>query len=178
LETTKQFTGTESRERRRSLDGTDRRSRERRPFDGVDRRSRERRAFDRSLRRVQEKRSTAAPAKREPSAIDNLCAGHPSLSAFIENQIVLGRSPRDISEGIGVRLGLRVSAAAVATYRNNLAWTETGTVERTFDESRHVIDRLIDEMETDGSVSPGRIGSIAAMWRGIRRWVLGIVNSE
>ncbi len=164
METTKQETGREGSERRR--------------YDGAERRVRERRAFDPSGRRLQERRSSIGPAKREQSSIGNLCVEHRSLSAFIENQIVLGRCPQDIAQGIGVRFGLRVSGAAVAAYRNNLAWTETGAVERIFEESREAIGRLIDEMEIDGGVQPRGIGTIAAIWQRVRRWLAGIGHRD
>ena len=156
LETTKQEAGTNGSERR-GWDGTERQSRERRPSDA-------------GGRPVQDRRSSIGPAKREQSAIGNLCAEHPSLSAFIENQIVLGRSSRDIAQGIGVRFGLGVSGAAVAAYRSRLAWTETGVVEQTFEESRATIDRLIDEMETDDVAFVNRI---AAICRSLRRRLAG-----
>jgi hypothetical protein len=143
-------------------------SEKRRAVDAPDRRVGERRAYDPSGRRVRERRASTA---NRPSPIAYLCAEHPSLSAFIENQIVLGRSPRDIVQGVSARFGLRVSNAAVATYRNNLARTGTRALEQAFEESREEIGRLIHKMETDGGAPPRGISMITGIWRAVRRWL-------
>ena len=103
---------------------------------------------------------------RRQAAIDHLRDEYPSLSAFVENRIVLGRSPRDISQEIGVRFGLRVSSAAVAAHRHRMNCTGAKAVEQTFQESRREIDRLIDLMGTEGSEF---VRTISATWRKLRR---------
>jgi hypothetical protein len=145
---------------------------ERRAVSLVDRRVRDRRAFDSSGRRVRDRRSSLGSRL---SVIVNLCAEHPSLAAFVENQIVLGRSTQEIVQEVGIRFGLKVSNAAVTAYRNNLAWTETRAVEQTVEESREHIGRLIDEMETDGGAF---FSTIAALWHRVRRWLAGTGNRD
>jgi len=149
------------------------------PFNSVERRVKERRAFSPSGRRARERRSSTGPTKRVQSAIGNLGAD-PSLSAFVESQIVLGRSTQDIVQEIAVRFGVKVSSAAVTAYRNNLAWTGTRAVEQTFEGSREDIDRLIDKMETEGTGNreqgTGRKQrlflprSLSSIWQRVRRW--------
>jgi len=109
------------------------------------------------------------------SSIVSLCAEHPRLSAFVENQIVLGRSSGEIGREIAVRFGLKVSNAAVTAYRHRLAWTGMRAVEQIVEESREEIGRLIDEMESDGG---GFAGTIAGLWQGVRRWLAGTGNRE
>lgn len=100
------------------------------------------------------------------SSIEDLCHEHPSLSAFVENRIVLGRSPRDITQDIAVRFGLKVSSAAVAAYRSRLEYLGAEAVERTFEGFRQDLERLIGEMEAE---SGGLAKTIRGIWRKLRR---------
>jgi len=166
---------TEGSEKRRRFAPADRRLRERRASDPADRGLQERGSSTWGDRRMQERRSSS---NNRQSAIGNLCAEHPSLLAFIENQIVLGRSAHDIAQGIGVRFGLKVSRAALVAYRNNLASTGTRAVEQAFEESREEIDRLIDNMETHCTVTPRGFSMITGIWQAVRRWLAGMGNRE